>query len=394
MKSTHRSTYLPVVVILFMLASCRSPAPPGSSQAAPTKKWEVPIDQLHQVWRGNYHDDQCPAIGADGTIYVPGSRGLYALRVDGSQKWFHEALYQSPHFPLHFVLVDDNGNIWFDQSVEINGLRGGVTEVDADGHELPGAISMNQVSQIAEAYDGTVFVGMGGGAYPTGLNASEARVASGAKKYGFPGATFAFSQDGTVYAESSSGLVVTSLSDSHPVWEQQIPTAGFPALGEDGTIYAGGNGRLSAINRDGTGKWSFALPGHFLLSPSIADNGTVYIGSDDSNIYALTPEGRLQWKFTTGGAVRSTPAIAKNGTVYFGSADGKLYAIGADGKLKWAFTTNGQVFSPTIGSDGTIYVQNAEGKLFAIEDTEPNGGLSGQWPKFGGGLRNTARGVR
>jgi outer membrane protein assembly factor BamB len=90
--------------------------------------------------------------------------------------------------------------------------------------------------------------------------------------------------------------------------------------------------------------------------------------------------------------VRSSPAITRNGTIYIGSADNRLYAVGADGKLKWKFTTGGQVFSPTVADDGTIYVQSGDGKIYAIKDAEENGGLSGQWPKLGADLRNTARG--
>src|SRR5271156_5468516 len=161
-----------------------------------------------------------------------------------------------------------------------------------------------------------------------------------------------------------------------------------------GQTMGGGNGVFTAVNPDGTGKWSYSLTGHMVASPAIASDGTLYFGSDDSNLYALDSNGRVKWKFATDGAVTSTPALAKNGTVYFGGTDHNLYAIGADGKLKWKFTTGGQVFSPAIGADGTIYFQNGEGKLFAIQDTENNGGLDGQWPKRGAGSRNTARGVR
>ena len=143
------------------------------------------------------------------------------------------------------------------------------------------------------------------------------------------------------------------------------------------------------MNSDGTGKWSFLVPDHIVMSPSVANDGTVYFGCDDSNVYAVAPDGRLKWKFQTGGAVRSTPAITKNGTIYFGSLDKRLYAVSAEGELKWAFTTGGQVYSPAIADDGTIYVQNGEAKLYAIQDPEQNGGLAGQWPKRGGGLRNT-----
>src|SRR5574340_858584 len=49
----------------------------------------------------------------------------------------------------------------------------------------------------------------------------------------------------------------------------------------------------------------------------------------------------LKWAFQTQGAITSSPAIGKDGTIYFGSKDKKLYALTRDGKLKWAFETQG-----------------------------------------------------
>lgn len=99
----------------------------------------------------------------------------------------------------------------------------------------------------------------------------------------------------------------------------------------------------------------------------------------------------MKWKFSATDEVRSTPAVAKNGTVFFGGGDHYLYAVSADGKAKWQFKTGGPVYSPTIGADGTVYVLSGDGNLYAIQDLEVNGGLSGQWAKWAGDIRNTWR---
>jgi outer membrane protein assembly factor BamB len=391
MKSGFRSAASLTLLAfsLTILAACHSSGlAPASTAPAPTKKWEFSTGALHPLPRGDFFDDQSPAIGSDGTLYVPGNSGLYAVRPDGTQKWFYRAQYQSPAFPIRFVLIDDNGNIWFDETAEVGRLVGGAIELDPDGTEKPFAILRERVSQLGEAYDGTVFVGMSGLAVPLHLNEKGAE--PGPQIGGY---AFSFIQDGTMYAVVNHGLSAYS-RDRSTQWTQNIAAGGEPALGSDGTIYVGGNGAFNAINPDGTGKWSYTLTGHLVSSPAIASDGTVYFGSDDSNLYALDSNGRVKWKFATAGAIKSTPALAKNGTVYLGGTDNNLYAIGADGKLKWEFTTGSQVFSPAIGDDGTIYFQNGEGKLFAIQDAENNGGLDGQWPKRGAGSRNTARGVR
>jgi outer membrane protein assembly factor BamB len=391
MKSDLRSTASLMFLAfgLMILSACHSSATaPAAPAVAPTKKWEFSTGALHQVSRGSFFEDQSPAIGSDGTLYVPGNSGLYAVRPDGTQKWFYRAQYQSPAFPLRMALVDDNGNIWCDETAEVGRIVGGAIELDPNGHEMPGTVSRERVSQLSEAYGGTVLVAMDGSAVPVHIDGKGADLRTSIVGY-----LFSFAQDGTTYAVVSNGLTAYG-PDRNMKWLQNIDAGGEPVLSSDGTIYVGGNGALTAVNGDGTGKWSFSLKGHMIASPVIASDGTLYFGSDDSNLYALDPNGRIKWKFATGGEIHSTPALVKNGTVYLGGTDKNLYAIGADGKLKWKFATAGQVFSPAIGDDGTIFFQNAEGKLFALQDSENNGGLDGQWPKRGAGSRNTARGVR
>ena len=66
-------------------------------------------------------------------------------------------------------------------------------------------------------------------------------------------------------------------------------------------------------------------------SPAIGADGTVYVGSDDKNVYALDgATGAKKWEFKTGGGVRSSPAIGADGTLYIGSIDKKVYAIKTD----------------------------------------------------------------
>ena len=87
-------------------------------------------------------------------------------------------------------------------------------------------------------------------------------------------------------------------------------------------------------------------------------DGTIYIGSDDNNLYfyAITPStGGVKWAFRTSSWVDSSPAIGQDGTVYVGNDDGNMYAINSDGSQKWMYTTSNSIYSaPAIVSDGTI----------------------------------------
>lgn len=116
-------------------------------------------------------------------------------------------------------------------------------------------------------------------------------------------------------------------------------------------------------------KWSFATTGEIKPStPAIADDGTIYVGSDDDSFYAINPDGTLKWSFETGGNIRNSPSIAADGTIYIGSDDDNLYALNPEGTQKWAFNTGGNVnvTSSAIGADGTIYTGGSADTVFAL----------------------------
>ncbi len=141
-----------------------------------------------------------------------------------------------------------------------------------------------------------------------------------------------------------------------------------PAIASDGTIYVGSkDSKLYAINPDGTQKWAFLTGSNILSSPVIASDSIIYVGSEDDKLYAINLDGTQKWAFLTGSNVLSSPAVAADGTIYVGSYDNNFYAINPDGSQKWAFTTGDRVnSSPAIASDGMIYVGSQDTKLYAI----------------------------
>jgi len=160
-----------------------------------------------------------------------------------------------------------------------------------------------------------------------------------------------------------------------------------PAISIDGTIYVGSHdSKLYAINPDGTEKWHFKAgdPVYneewdvwkgILSSPAISSDGTIYITSLSNKLYAIDPDGTEKWSFPIKVSVDtwSSPTIGTDGVVYVSSArsdpgGGKIYAINPDGTEKWHFQLESDVFpSPTIGTDGTIYTGcGASGPLYAL----------------------------
>ena len=142
--------------------------------------------------------------------------------------------------------------------------------------------------------------------------------------------------------------------------------------------------KLYAINPDGTEKWRFAAGRSVHSSPAIGVDGIIYVGAYDNNLYAIHSSslgladspwpmfrkgikhtgnsGRVteKWSLATGGYVKSSPAIRADGTIFVGSNDNNLYAINPDGTERWIFAAGDCV------SGGATVVQGiADGKRAA-----------------------------
>lgn len=380
MQTMTRTVFRAILV----LAVAAAPALIGCRRVfhppAPVEKWEFETGKPDFRMK---RFPQSPAIDAAGTIYAGASRGLYALNPDGTKKWYRQAVYESASNSVNFAVIDDAGNVWFD---ETSAITGGVMRIGPDGTGGDDGASLATVTQIGLGYDGTVFMGT-----EQALVAIEHSGKVSQVKWNRVGAFLALPPDNSIFSLTANALTHYS-GDGNLEWIDPLPVGcSPPALGRDSAIYLGCHGKILAFNSDSTSKWSLDLRGQ-AGPPSVAEDGTIYLACEDRKVCAIAPDGRLKWEFQTGDEVHSVPAIARNGNIYFGSSDNKLYAVGAEGKERWEFQAHGDVFSPTIANDGSIYVQSDDGKLYAIQDLDPNGGLWGQWPKVGGGLRNTARG--
>ena len=147
-----------------------------------------------------------------------------------------------------------------------------------------------------------------------------------------------------------------------------IYLASSPAIAPDGTIYVGSpDSGLYAVTPNGSINWRYMTGGEVQSSPAVAADGTVYVGSNDACLYAVAPDGTLRWKYVTGGSVSSSPAVAADGTIYVGSDDDYFYAVNANGTLKWRYLTGGAITSsPAVAADGTAYFGSHDSYLYAI----------------------------
>ena len=116
--------------------------------------------------------------------------------------------------------------------------------------------------------------------------------------------------------------------------------------------------------------WSHPTGGFVVNAPAVVD-GVVYVGSDDTNVYALDAStGFALGSFGTGDVIRSSPTVI-DGVVYVGSNDNHVYAVDAStGTELWSHDTEEWVqYSPVV-SDGVVYIKaRADGdqKLHALD---------------------------
>jgi len=135
---------------------------------------------------------------------------------------------------------------------------------------------------------------------------------------------------------------------------------------EGPTVYVGSaDSNVYALDAEtGDEQWTFQTDSVVDSSPTVVD-GTVYVGSWDNNVYALDAvTGEQQWTFTTGANVTSSPTVvnvsaagdAGGRMVFVGSYDNSVYALdAADGTEQWSVQTDEVRSSPTV-VDGTVFV--------------------------------------
>jgi outer membrane protein assembly factor BamB len=331
-----------------------------------------------------------PAIGPDGTIYVGSyDSALYAVNPNGTLKWRYLTQASVRSSPA----IGADGTVYFGS--DDNHLY--ALNPDDGTVKWSYLTSGNVQTAPAIAVDGTVYVG----SYDNRLYALNP---DGTLKWSFLAggkvtSSPAIAADGIIYFGSDDHCFYALNPDGTQKWNLDLTghvNYASAAIGSDGTIYCGSDlNRLTenfyALNPDGTRRWSYTAGRNVRSSPAVAADGTIYIGTDRSNVYALNPDGSLKWSYQTDGdIIYSSPAIGSDGTVYVGSQDNFLYALNPDGTLKLRYETGGDVRSaPTIGPDGTIYFTSNDRYLYALKGT---GTLADTpWPKFHHDIRNTGR---
>jgi eukaryotic-like serine/threonine-protein kinase len=207
----------------------------------------------------------------------------------------------------------------------------------------------------------------------------------------------------TVYIGSSDHFLY-ALDRNTGVEKWKFKTDGritsSPAVAGGAVYFTSYDGNAYGVDAStGSQKWKFALPGErrfaathlhgsapngetmpdpfdFYLSSPVVVNGVVYLGSGDTNVYALeAATGQLKWKFKTGDVVHASPAVS-DGKLFVGSWDSFFYALdAATGKEIWRFKTGEDheihnqvgIQSSAAIADGIVYFGCRDSNFYAVD---------------------------
>lgn len=353
----------------FMHDSMHSGRSPFVGPSTPTLLWQAELNTAAQ-WAGN-----SPIIGADGSIYsaFTDSCTVYSLDgVTGAVMWRVSPSGGCTWFVTACPALGADGTIY------IGGDSESVYALDGSTGAVKWQVQLYYTAQSPPALspDGQlVLFGSDGVLYA--LNSS-----TGSIVWMYTSWTFlytpVFGTDGVIYTSNGDAWVFALTSSGKEVWFVDTHTdfgLFSPSLSGCGLLYLGSfGGSVLALNASsGASIWSFLTTGSVHATPALASDGTVVIGSGDQYVYALHGgNGALKWKYLTGGAVVSSAAIGAGDMIYVASDDGVVRALTLDGVLSWQFDTQAPVGNspvlgaPVIGANSMLYVQGWGGYVYAI----------------------------
>jgi outer membrane protein assembly factor BamB len=128
-----------------------------------------------------------------------------------------------------------------------------------------------------------------------------------------------------------------------------------PAEAPDGSIVAAAGTWLYVIRPSGSVRTRIRLPSKIFGSPAIAEDGTIYVGSQDDHLYAFSLAGARVFRQDLGADVDCAPLVGESGRIYVGTDGGHVFALEPSGVIRWRADVGGYVRGGlSLGADGSV----------------------------------------
>ncbi len=190
-----------------------------------------------------------------------------------------------------------------------------------------------------------------------------------------------YSSTGTFYA--------IDCDDGEIIWEKEISEIENTVCVYNEKVYVGAGDHIYCLNKySGEIETDMNISGDVSTSLLIVDD-TIFVGSNDTKMYALSLDGFTKWIYTSGDGVKSSPTYG-DGRIIFESDDGNLYVLNE--------STGNQLFKVDLddsveGSasvdeyNNNIYIGSDAGNLSCIDLRDG----SIKWSYHTGSLIKTTR---
>ena len=132
-----------------------------------------------------------------------------------------------------------------------------------------------------------------------------------------------------------------------------------PGVGQSGSIYVGsGDGYLHALSPDGSFRWSYTVKGR-IVAPPVEDpvTGRVFVATSEARLYALEPDSHLRWVFPLPVVPKSELSLTAKGTLHFIGQDDYLYGVTTTGAMNLRLAATGARSAPVqlgTGQTGVV----------------------------------------
>lgn len=160
-----------------------------------------------------------------------------------------------------------------------------------------------------------------------------------------------------VLGSDADRVVALSAKTGKTRWSIDVDGEGDTgaALGAGGSIILAAGKVIYGFRTNGGVLFRFTAKKKVFASPAVAADGTIYVGSQDDHLYAISPAGALLWRRDLGADIDCAAAIGDGGSIYVGTDGGQVIALDAKGLVRWRAAVSGYVRGGlTLTRDGAV----------------------------------------